>query len=113
MNGNSFLIQYEHFVYIVISFGVTQGPTVFMRLMHDIFRELLDSFMMIYIGRHLGIFIVAQGPLDSHTNSTTVLARESFFVKCKSASSHRPVDFLGHWISADSINMDPEKNEAL
>src|SRR5690348_13946538 len=45
----AFHTRYGHFEYNVMSFGLTNAPTVFQHMMNDIFREYLDNFVVIYL----------------------------------------------------------------
>ncbi|KAK9399651.1 PEG10: Retrotransposon-derived protein PEG10 [Crotalus adamanteus] len=45
----AFQMRYGHFEYMVMPFGLTKAPGVFMHFMHDVFRDLLDKFVVIYL----------------------------------------------------------------
>nr|KYP71540.1 Transposon Ty3-I Gag-Pol polyprotein [Cajanus cajan] len=45
----AFRTKYGHCEYVVMRFGVTNAPTVFMDYMNKIFRSFLDRFVMVYI----------------------------------------------------------------
>jgi hypothetical protein len=40
---------YNHFEYVVMTFGLTDMPIVFQHLMNDVFCEYLDDFVVYYI----------------------------------------------------------------
>ena len=42
----AFRTRYGHFEFLVLPFGLTNAPATFMNLMHTIFRELLDDFVI-------------------------------------------------------------------
>ena len=58
----AFKIRYGHFELVVIPFGLINAPTTFMHLMHSIFREQLDDFIIIF----LDDILVYSRDLDSH-----------------------------------------------
>jgi len=44
-----FRSRYGHYEYVVMPFGVTNAPTVFMDYMNRIFRPFLDKFVVVFI----------------------------------------------------------------
>ena len=45
----SFLIRYENYEFVVISFVLTNAPTKFMCIMNSIFYKYLDKFILVFI----------------------------------------------------------------
>jgi len=41
--------KYGHYEYLVMPFGVTNAPTIFMDYMNCIFHEFLDKFVVVFI----------------------------------------------------------------
>lgn len=41
--------RYSHFKYTVMPFGLTNAPSVFQHFMNNIFWDLLDQLVMIYL----------------------------------------------------------------
>lgn len=52
-----FRMRYEHYEFLVLSFGLMNAPVVLMDLMNQIFRESLDRFVIIYIDNILIYFL--------------------------------------------------------
>ena len=45
----AFKTRYDHYEYLVMPFGVTNAPAIFMDYMNRIFHELLDKFVVVFI----------------------------------------------------------------
>jgi hypothetical protein len=79
----AFSTRYEHYEYVVMSFGLTNAPIAFMEAMNGMLHEYLDDFIVVFLDdiliyskteeeheRHLGLV------LDS-------LQRNQFYAKLK------------------------------
>ena len=45
----AFRIRYGHYEFVVILFGITNAPTVFMCLMNNVMQKYLDKFVVVFI----------------------------------------------------------------
>ena len=45
----AFRTRYRHYEFLVISFGLTNAPTIFMMLMNDIVRLFMGKFVVDFI----------------------------------------------------------------
>ena len=45
----AFRVWYGHFEFLVLPFGLTNAPATFIHLMHSIFREQLDDYIVIFL----------------------------------------------------------------
>ena len=44
-----FRTRYGHYEFVVMSFGLINAPTVFMELMNRLFKDCLDTFVIVFI----------------------------------------------------------------
>ena len=44
-----FQTRYGHYEFMVMPFGVTNAPVVFMDLMHKVFQKYVDRFIIVFI----------------------------------------------------------------
>jgi hypothetical protein len=47
ISKTTFRTRYGHYEFIVVSFGLTNAPVVFMCLMNGVFRDYLDKFVIV------------------------------------------------------------------
>lgn len=45
----TFIMQYGHYGFIVVSFGLSNVLTTFMSLMNNIFRKYLGKFVLVFL----------------------------------------------------------------
>ena len=97
-----------------MSFGLTNAPTVFMELTNRVFKECLDTFVIVFIDDIL-IYSKTDEEHQKHLRKGLTIIRENKlyvkFSKCKFWL--RQVLFLGLIVSKDGILVDPTKIEAV
>ena len=49
----AFRIRYGHYEFVVMSFELINAPVVFMELMNQVFKECLDTFVIVFIDKIL------------------------------------------------------------
>jgi hypothetical protein len=49
INKTTFKTRYGHYEFMVVPFGLSNAPTVFMCLMNGVFREYLDKFVIVFL----------------------------------------------------------------
>ncbi|GJT96023.1 putative reverse transcriptase domain-containing protein [Tanacetum coccineum] len=112
--NTAFRTRYGHFKFIVMLFGLTNAPTVFMDLMNRVCRPYLDKFMIVFIDDIL-IYSKTQEEHEVHLGLVLEFLKEeklyAKFSKCEFWL--REVHFLRHVINGDGIHVDPSKIEAV
>ena len=63
--NTAFRTRYGHFEYTFMPFGLTNAPAVFQHMANDIFRDLLDICLIVYLDDLL-IYSKTQEEHDSH-----------------------------------------------
>ena len=97
-----------------MSFGLTNAPAAFMDLMHRVFNDYLDKFVIIFID---DILIYSKNEEEHEAHLRQVLQRLSVeklyakFSKCEFWLNK--VIFLGHMVSDEGISVDLSKSMQL
>lgn len=109
----AFRTRYGHFEFVVMLFGLTNAPAIFMDLMNRIFRSYLDKFIVVFIDDILIYF--SQIEHEHHLREVLeILRRNKLFAKLSKCEFWlNEVVFLGHVISGKGIYMDPKKIKAI
>jgi len=110
----AFRSKYGHYKYVVMPFGVTNAPALFMDYMNRIFRPFLDKFVVVFID---DILIYSQ-TLEEHAEHLkivlSILREKQLYAKrSKYEFWMNSVQFLRHMISAEGVSVDPSKVEAV
>ncbi|KAL0562097.1 hypothetical protein IC582_002547 [Cucumis melo] len=110
----AFRSRYGHYEFIVMSFGLTNAPAVFMDLMNRVFREFLDTFVIVFIDDIL-IYSKTEAEHEEHLRIVLETLRDNKlyakFSKCEFWL--KQVSFLGHVVSKAGVSVDPAKIEAV
>ena len=93
-----------------MSFGLTNAPATFNRLMQDIFRLYLDDFVLVFFDDNL-IYSKSIEEHEEHVRKVLLLLREHKLYakksKCKFFSPQ--IEYLGFIVSEEGISVDPAK----
>uniref|UniRef100_A0A670IJD3 Gypsy retrotransposon integrase-like protein 1 n=1 Tax=Podarcis muralis TaxID=64176 RepID=A0A670IJD3_PODMU len=110
----AFGTRYGQFEYLVMPFGLCNAPAVFQRYINHVFQDLLDKYVVVYLD---DILIYSRDPARHEGHVRTVLQRlreHRLYAKLSKCEFHqRTVDFLGHRLSPDGVQMDPGKVTAV
>ncbi|KAL0549996.1 hypothetical protein IC582_014491 [Cucumis melo] len=110
----AFRSRYRHYEFIVMSFGLTNAPAVFMDLMNRVFKDFLDSFVIVFIDDIL-IYSKTEAEHEEHLHQVleTLRANRPYAKFSKCEFWLKKVSFLGHVVSSKGVSVDPAKIEAV
>ena len=100
----AFKSRYGHYEFTVMSFGLTNAPAAFMDLMNKVFKDLLDSFVIVFID---DILVYSKIDGEHEAQLCQVLSRlrahrlYAKFLKCEFWLQE--VIFLGHVVFRKGI----------
>ena len=110
----AFRTRYGHYDFMVMPFGLTNTPAVFMDLMNLVCRPYLDQFVIVFIDNIL-IYSNSNADHEKHLRLILELLRKeklyAKFFKCEFWL--KEVQFLGHIVNQEGIQVDPAKIEAV
>ncbi|KAD6796059.1 hypothetical protein E3N88_06955 [Mikania micrantha] len=110
----AFRTRYGHYEFTVMPFGLTNAPAAFMDMMNRICKPYLDKFIIVFID---DILIYSKTPEDHTIHLRTLLEllrREKLYAKFSKCDFWlTEVQFLGHVINTQGIQVDPSKIEAI
>ena len=110
----AFRTRYGHYEYLVMPFGVTNAPGVFMDYMNRIFHPYLDSFVVVFIDDIL-VYSKTREEHEEHLRVVLQTLKDNrLYAKLSKCDFWlEEVSFLGHVISKGGIAVDPSKVEAV
>ena len=107
-------MRYGHYEWKVMPFGLTNAPATFQGLMNDIFRPLLDEFVVVYIDDILIYSKTKEEHLQHLRQVLEILRKHQLYAKLSKCNFlQKEVAYLGHRINEHGILVDPAKIEAI
>ena len=95
-------------------FGLTNAPAVFQRLMNNIFADLLDICVLVYLN---DILIYSDNPVDhkKHVREVLLCLQNNKLYACADKCSFHQdmVKYLGYILALDGLTMDHSKVKVI
>ncbi|MBW0494565.1 hypothetical protein O181_034280 [Austropuccinia psidii MF-1] len=100
--------------YLVMPFGLTNAPASFQNLFNDIFQDLLDVYVVVYLD---DIMVFSKFEEEHVTHVSTVLYRlraNNLFAKASKCLFHvSSVEYLGYVLSSEGPKIDQAKVQQI
>ena len=100
----AFRTRYGHYEYLVMPFGMTNAPGVFMDYMNKVFHPYLDSFVVVFIDDIL-VYSKTREEHEEHLRIVlqTLRDQQLYAILSKCEFWLEKVNFIGHVISQRDI----------
>jgi hypothetical protein len=110
----TFRTRYGHYEFIVVPFGLSNAPSIFMCLMNGVFWEYLDKFVIIFLDDIL-VYSNSEEEHEHHLRMVLqVLRQHRLYAKLsKFLFYQKRIHCLGNIISKEGIIVKPEKIEVI
>ena len=110
----AFNTQFGAFEWVVMPFGLRNGPSTFQRIVNDVLQDQLGTFLLVYIDNILVLSKDAEEH-QRHLDLVHELLRPHQLFPCidKSTFFQSRVPFCGYIVDKDAVHMDPEKIKVI
>jgi hypothetical protein len=110
----AFRTPFGHYQFKVLSFGLTNAPATFQRVMNDVFGQNVGHFVVVYLDDIL-IYSKSAEEHEAHLRKVleTLLQHKFYANKRKCEFWKSEIPFLGHIVGKDGIKVDPVKVAAV
>ncbi|CAM8982458.1 unnamed protein product [Rhodiola kirilowii] len=95
-------------------FGLTKAPVTFQAAMNDMFRPVLCKYVLVFMDDILVYSKTWEAHLEHLRAVFHTLLTHGFLAKASKCELAKPrVQYLGHFISGEGMDVDPDKIQAI
>ncbi len=110
----AFVTPTGHYEYWVMLYGLSNSPFIFQNFIHEIFRDMINRFVLIYIDD----ILIYSPTIEEHRRHVTqvlqCLRQHHLYLKTEKCEFHKStIHFLGYIVTPASVQMDQRKVEAV
>ncbi|XP_053090663.1 uncharacterized protein LOC128318511 [Pangasianodon hypophthalmus] len=100
-----------HYEYRVMPFGLVNSPSVFQAFINDVFRDMLNKWVIVYMD---DILIYSDAP-ETHIHHVRAILQHliSHQLYAKAEKCETSTTFLGYLVSPEEVAMDDRKVQAV
>ncbi|CAM5166707.1 unnamed protein product [Natator depressus] len=107
-----FRTRYRHFEYLVMPFCQINAPTTFQHFVNEVFRDILDQYVVIYLN---DILVFSNNSEQHCYHICSILERlwkQSLYMKLEKCTFDQYfTEYLGYILSPEGIKMNPPEVE--
>ena len=110
----AFRTRYDHYEFNVMSFGLTNASITFQILMNDIFRDLLDICVIVYLDDIL-VYSKNKDEHEQHLRQVLQCLKDNqlYARLSKCTFFTNSIEYLGHIVDGDDLRSNPQLVQAL
>ncbi len=110
----AFVTPTGHYEYRVMPYGLSNSPSIFQNFMNEIFRDMINRFVLIYIDD----ILIYSPTIEDHRRHVTQelqhLRQYHLYLKTEKCEFHEStIHFLGYIVTPAGVQMDQRKVEAV
>ena len=110
----AFRMQYRLYKFRVMPIGLTNTLAIFQRHMNHVIQDYLDKFLIVYIDNILIYSNTLKEHIQQVRKALQRLQEFNLQVKLEKCKFHKKeVEFLGHIVSREGIQINPKKVEVV